>query len=65
MLGLKDMTGKHASANAILDVTEEAMKKMEKDWPSIIALVTDNPTVMQAVCKRAKDKSRWLMVSHC
>ncbi|KAF8512050.1 hypothetical protein JB92DRAFT_2830933 [Gautieria morchelliformis] len=47
MLGIKDMTGERASADTILDV-EEAIKKMEKDWPSIITLVTDNPTVMQA-----------------
>ncbi|KAF8515666.1 hypothetical protein JB92DRAFT_3154691 [Gautieria morchelliformis] len=64
MLGIKGMTGERASADAILDV-EEAIKKMEKDWPSIITLVTDNPTVMQAVCNRAKDKKHWLIVNTC
>jgi hypothetical protein len=50
------MTGEHTSADVILDVTEEAMKKMGKDWPSIIALVTDNPMAMEAVRKRDKDE---------
>ncbi|KAF8573029.1 hypothetical protein K439DRAFT_1563840 [Ramaria rubella] len=65
MLGLKDMTGEHASADAVLAVTDEALKKMDKDWKSIIALVTDNPTVMQSLRKKAKEKNQWLITLPC
>jgi hypothetical protein len=63
MLGLKDMTGARASADAIFNVTNEALAKMEQTWQSVIALVTDDPTVMQSVQKRGNDAHRWLIVS--
>lgn len=63
MLGLKDMTGARASAESVFDVTDEALHKMEKTWDSVIALVTDDPTVMQSLRRKAKEKHRWLIVS--
>ena len=49
VLSLDDHTGHCGSANKYLETAKKAMKNMEiEDGQNIIALTTDNPTVMQS-----------------
>ena len=53
ILALEDMTGKRGNANNLVGVTQNAMQKMEiSDGKNIIAVMTNNLTIMQAYhCK--------------
>ena len=53
VLGLSDLTGHRGTAEKLLEVLEHAMKKSGLDWSQIIALITDNPTVMKALRRLA------------
>ena len=64
VLALEDMTGNRGSADNLLAVMQKAMNKMEiSDGKSIIAVTTDNPTVMQAYCRKFQEKFPWVLVS--
>jgi len=57
VLSLEDMTGHHGSADKLLEASQKALKTMEiEDSQNIIALTTDNPTVMQAFQRKFQDK---------
>ena len=62
VLGLSDLTGRRATAENIVDVIELSMKKMSLDASQVIALFTDNPTVMQAVRRQMETKYRHILV---
>jgi hypothetical protein len=50
MLSLDELTGHQGSADKYLETMKKAMKNMEiEDGKNIIALTTDDPTVMQAL----------------
>ena len=53
VLGRSDLTGHRGTAEKLLEVLEHAMKKSGLDWSQIIALITDNPTVMKALRRLA------------
>lgn len=66
MLALEDMTGKRATAENVLVVMKNALRKMGlDDGRAFIALVTDNPTTMQAFRRLASSSGefKWLLVS--
>ncbi|KAI0783234.1 hypothetical protein C8Q75DRAFT_811045 [Abortiporus biennis] len=46
MLGLEDMTGKHINSDALIPVMNKAVLSFGISSKQVIALVTDNPTVM-------------------
>jgi hypothetical protein len=49
VLSLDDMTGHRGSADKMLETSQKALKTMGmEDGRKLIALTTDNPTVMQA-----------------
>ena len=57
VLSLEDMTGHRGSADKLLEASQKALKTMEiEDGQNIIALTTDNPTVMQAFRRKFQDK---------
>ena len=64
VLALEDMTGNRGSADNLLAVTKKAMNKMEiSDGKSIVAVTTDNPTVMQAYRRKFQGNFPWVLVS--
>lgn len=64
VLSLEDMTGQRATAINLYDAVLRALTSMGlEDGSRIIALVTDNPTVMQAFCTRFREKYYWVLVS--
>ena len=49
VLSLDDMTGNRGNSDNLVLITRKAMSKMEiRDGKNVIAITTDNPTVMQA-----------------
>ncbi|VDC01418.1 unnamed protein product [Peniophora sp. CBMAI 1063] len=68
MLALEDMTGKRATAENVLVVMKNALRKMGlDDGRAFIALVTDNPTTMQAFRRLASSSGefKWLLTLAC
>lgn len=64
VLSLQDMTGRRGSANALLDVMQQALEAMEvAEAKNFIAVTTDNPTVMQAFRRKFQAKFYWVLVS--
>lgn len=63
ILGLEDMSGFRGSATKVMEVIERALKNMDVDMKTTTALVTDNPTVMQAFRRQFKSKYSWVIVS--
>jgi hypothetical protein len=64
LLGLEDLTGNRGSADQYLTTITAAMDKMEiGDAKSVIALTTDNPTVMQSFRRKFQTRFPWVMVS--
>ena len=64
ILALEDMTGNRGYADNLLAVTKKAMVKMEiSDEKSVVAITTDNPTVMQAYCWKFQENFPWVMVT--
>jgi hypothetical protein len=63
VLSLDDLTGHRGSANKYLETAKKAMKNMEiEDGRNIIALTTDNPTVMQSFRGKFKSDYHWVLV---
>ncbi|GLB43923.1 hypothetical protein LshimejAT787_1501070 [Lyophyllum shimeji] len=66
VLSLEDMTGNRATAEGIMDATEKAMREMDLlDGRKFIAMTTDNPTVMQTVRRKFKEKYFWVLTFAC
>ena len=64
VLNLEDMIGHQGSAIGLMEAAEQALKTMEvEDGENFIAVMTDNPTVMQAFRRRFKDKFYWVLIS--
>jgi len=62
VLGLEDLTGERGTANKIVEISDEALKKKSVQPTDIIAIVTDNPTTMKAVCRKWTEKYPWVLV---
>ena len=63
VLSLNDLTGHHGLASKYLETAKKAMKNMEiEDGRNIIALTTDNPTVMQSFRGKFKSDYHWVLV---
>lgn len=60
--GLSDLTGKRATAENIVTVCLENMKKAGIEPQQVYALCTDNPTVMISVWKKIEDNFPWILV---
>lgn len=60
---LDDITGQRGSAETIERVLDASLEKMLVKPEQIAALVTDNPSVMQAVRSRFEQKHLWVLVS--
>ena len=57
------MTGNRATAENILKVAVEGLKTMELEGGrNIIAVTTDNPTVMQSFRNKFQEKYFWVLV---
>jgi hypothetical protein len=64
VLSLDDLTGKRGSAQTYLETAVAALKRNELENPTnIIALTTDNPTVMQSFRRKFQDQFFWVLVS--
>ncbi|KAF9237795.1 hypothetical protein BU15DRAFT_88612 [Melanogaster broomeanus] len=64
VLSLDDMTGNRGNADNLVSVTQKAMNKMEiGDGKNIIAVTTDNPTVMQAYQRKLQVLYPWILVT--
>lgn len=64
VLGLTDLTGRRASADVVVDVCDESLKKLLLDISQIAALCTDNPTVMRKVRTIWETKYSHIIVSY-
>lgn len=62
VLGLEDLTGKRATADAVLTVVEGALQKKEVSPSQVVALVTDNPTTMTAFRRNYQLRYPWTIV---
>lgn len=63
VLGLTDLTGKRATAEAVVDVCNTSLKKMCVDPKQLAALCTDNPTVMIKARRDYEIQFPWIIVS--
>ena len=54
ILGLADLTGERSTANKIVEISDEALKKK-----NVTAIVTDSPTTMKAVRRKWTEKYPW------
>ena len=64
VLSLDDMTGNRGNSDNLVLVTWKAMSKMEiGDGKNVIAIMTDNPTVMQAYRRKLQECYPWILVS--
>jgi len=64
VLALEDMTGSRGTADNLLIASKKAMKTMEiDDGRRVIAVTTDNPTVMQAFRRKFQESYFWVLVS--
>ena len=65
VLSLDELTGHRGSAEKYLETAKKAMKNMEiEDGRNIIALMTDNPTVMQVFGRKFQNIYYWVLVSY-
>lgn len=63
VLSLEDMTGHRGSADKILETSQKALDTMEiGDGHNLIALTTDNPTVMQSFRGKFRNRFIWVLV---
>ncbi|KAK7039668.1 DUF659 domain-containing protein [Favolaschia claudopus] len=66
VLGLNDLTGSRGSADKCLETITDAMGKMDiADGENVIALTTDNPTVMQSLRRKFEFKFPWVLTFAC
>jgi len=64
VLALEDMTGVRGTADNLMATSEKAMKAMEiGDAKKIVAVTTDNLTVMQSFRRKFQTKYYWVLVS--
>ncbi|KAN0101263.1 hypothetical protein V8E55_001247 [Tylopilus felleus] len=60
------MTGRRGSANALLDVTQQALEAMKvAEAKNFIAVTTDNLTVMQVFRRKFQAKFYWVLTFPC
>jgi hypothetical protein len=65
VLSLDDMTGHRGSADMLLKTSQKALKNMDMDdGRKLIALTTDNPTVMQAYRRKFQASYYWILVRY-
>ena len=62
ILGLNDLTGERGTADKIVEISKESLKKKSVQPMDIIAIVTDNPTTMKAVRRKWTEKYPWVLV---
>ncbi|KAH9904626.1 uncharacterized protein B0H18DRAFT_860212, partial [Fomitopsis serialis] len=65
VLGLEDLSGQRATADCILTVVDNALKKKEVSTRQVIALVTDNPTTMVAFRRKYQIMNPWTITLYC
>ncbi|KAH7920574.1 hypothetical protein BV22DRAFT_1107611 [Leucogyrophana mollusca] len=66
VLALQDMTGHRGTASNLVEASQMALKTMEiEDGKNLIALTTDNPTVMQAFRRKFQEKFFWVLTFAC
>lgn len=66
VLSLEDMTGKRGNADAMIESSQKALKAMELEaCTNIIAVTTDNPTVMRSFRKKFEAIYTWVLVRSC
>ncbi|KIN93549.1 hypothetical protein M404DRAFT_11402 [Pisolithus tinctorius Marx 270] len=66
VLALENMTGCQGTADNLLAVSQKAMEKLEiNDGKNLIAVTTDNPTVMQAFCQKFQEIYPWVLTFAC
>jgi hypothetical protein len=63
VLTLEDFTGERATAEGLKIASVKALEEMDlKDAKKLIAVTTDNPTVMVLYRKKMVSKFHWLLV---
>ncbi|KDQ15260.1 hypothetical protein BOTBODRAFT_108857 [Botryobasidium botryosum FD-172 SS1] len=65
VLGLHDLTGSRASAEAIVDVVNKGINTMEIDVRRIIGAVTDDPTPMRLARRKLEEQYPWILTYPC
>ncbi|KAI5990358.1 hypothetical protein EDC04DRAFT_2911953 [Pisolithus marmoratus] len=62
VLALEDMTGLRGTAENLVAISQKAMNGMEiGDGKNVIAITTDNPTVMQAYHRKMQGAFPWIL----
>jgi len=62
VLGLEELTGMRATADNIVALSNRAVAKKNVNMSSILAVCTDNPTTMQAFCRKWTTEHNWIIV---
>jgi len=62
VLGLEELTGKRATANQLVELSDRALLKKEVKPEFLVAVCTDNPTTMRAFRRKWSDIYPWLLV---
>uniref|UniRef100_A0A0W0GAT8 DUF659 domain-containing protein n=1 Tax=Moniliophthora roreri TaxID=221103 RepID=A0A0W0GAT8_MONRR len=66
VMGLRNLTGLRGEAQKILETALLAMKDMAvEDAACFIALVTDNPTIMQSFRRKFEERFPWVITLAC
>lgn len=64
VLSLNELTGHRGSADKYLETVKKALKNMEiENGENLIALTTDDPTIMQSFRRKFKSEYYWVIVS--
>ena len=63
VLGLHELTGVRATADNLVGISDEALKRKDLDPKKIIAVCTDNLTTMQSFHHKYSNKYPWILVS--
>ena len=63
VLGVEELTGIRATADNLCDVATKALAKKSIDPKAIIAVCTDNPTLMVAFRRKWTNTYPWILVS--
>lgn len=62
ILSLEDLTGKRGNADIMVSMVEKALERMMVSPEQVAAVVTDDPTTMQSVRRKLKQKWPWIIV---
>lgn len=62
VLGLQEMTGRRATAENLVEVSDGALQKKGVQPTAVIAVCTDNPTTVQAFRRIWTQKYPWILV---